>query len=256
MGLCTIAGGPSEFRGENLRSPTAERRGGGASGPKVSGLLMVDGVLYMLVRNTANAQLAWSADHGRTWTWSDWRFTTSFGYPTFLNFGKNYAGARDEYVYVYSHDSDSAYERADRMVLARVPVNRIGDRDAYEFFERRQGNTAVWTRDIDHRGGVFERPGNCYRSSVSYHAASRRYLWCQTGAGDDTRFGGGFAIYDAPQPWGPWTTVFSTGEWDVGPGETSCLPTKWMSDDGRTVHLVFSGDDAFSVRQGTFTIAE
>ena len=28
-------------------------------------------------------------------------FTTSFGYPTFLNFGQNYADARDTYVYVY-----------------------------------------------------------------------------------------------------------------------------------------------------------
>jgi hypothetical protein len=41
-----------------------------------------------------------------------------------------------------------------------------------------------------------------------------------------------------------------TDAWDVGPGETCSLPTKWMSADGRTVHLVFSGDDCFSVRQG------
>jgi hypothetical protein len=216
---------------------------------------MVDGVLYMLVRNTGNAQLAWSRDHGRTWTWSDWRFTTSFGYPTFLNFGRDYAGARDGYVYVYSQDSDSAYERADRMVLARVPIDQITDREAYEYFQRCQGDEAVWTRDVRGRGAVFQHRGHCYRSSVSYHAGLGRYLWCQTGAGDDTRFRGGLAIYDAPQPWGPWTTAFYTPQWDVGPGETSCLPTKWISADGRTVHLVFSGDDAFSVRAGTLDIA-
>jgi len=50
--------------------------------------------------------------------------------------------------------------------------------------------------------------------------------------------------------------VFFTKEWDIGPGEFSSLPTKWMHDDGRTVHLVFSGDDHFSVRRGTLTIAE
>ena len=33
---------------------------------------MVDGVLYLWVRNAGNARLAWSADHGRTWTWSGW----------------------------------------------------------------------------------------------------------------------------------------------------------------------------------------
>jgi hypothetical protein len=256
MGLCVVTGGPDDFQGENLRSSTAERTGGGASGPKVSGLLMVDGVLYMLIRNTDNSQLAWSADRGKSWIWSDWRFTESFGYPTFLNFGKNYAGARDDYVYIYSQDSDSAYKRADQMVLARVPKDRIRTRKAYEYFQKLDGHTPVWTGDINQRGAVFTNPGECYRSSVSYDAGLKRYLWCQTGSGNDTRFRGGLAIYDAPEPWGPWTTAFSTSEWDVGPGETSCLPTKWMSEDGRTVHLVFSGDDSFSVRKGRLQIAE
>jgi hypothetical protein len=254
MGLCAVSGGPADFRGVNLRSASAERTGGGANGPKVSGLLMVDGVLYMLVRNTNNSQLAWSADHGQTWTWCDWRFKTSFGYPAFLNFGRNYANARDTYVYIYSPDADSAYERADRMVLARVPVERITDRRSYEFFHKRDGDSDVWTQDIGQRGAVFEQRGQCYRSSVSYNAGLGRYFWCQTGAGDDTRFRGGLAIYDAPQPWGPWTTAFYTSQWDVGPGETSCLPTKWISNDGLTVHLVFSGDDCFSVRRGTLTV--
>jgi len=43
--------------------------------------------------------------------------------------------------------------------------------------------------------------------------------------------------------------VFSTERWDVGPGETSSFPTKWMSADGQMLHLVFSGSDYFSVRQ-------
>ncbi len=254
LGLAIVSGTGDDFHGINLRSPSAERTGDGPRGPKASGMLMVDGVLYMLVRNTGNAQLAWSTDRGRTWTWSRWKFTTSFGCPTFLNFGKNYAGARDGYVYIYSPDSDNAYRRADRMVLARVPVSRITDRRAYEFFERLERGLPVWTRDIDRRGAVFTHEGCCYRSSVSYDAALGRYLWCQTGPGEDPRFAGGLAIYDAPEPWGPWTTAFFTERWDVGPGETSCLPTKWMSDDGRTVYLVFSGDDAFSVRRGTISL--
>jgi hypothetical protein len=59
---------------------------------------MVDGILYMWVRNAGNAQLLWSRDHARTWTWADWKLTTSFGCPSFINFGKNYAGSRDDYV--------------------------------------------------------------------------------------------------------------------------------------------------------------
>jgi hypothetical protein len=48
--------------------------------------------------------------------------------------------------------------------------------------------------------------------------------------------------------------VFFTENWDVGPGENAHLPTKWMSADGRTAYLVFSGDDAFSVRRVQFEL--
>ena len=152
---------------------------------------------------------------------------------------------------LYTHDSDSAYERADRMVLGRAPKHRVRERSAWEFFAKLdERGQPVWTSDIAARGAVFANPGRCYRSSVSYSAALERYLWCQTGAGEDTRFAGGFAIYDAPEPWGPWTTAFSTDQWDVGPGETQHLPARWMSADGRTIQLLFSGDDCFSVRRG------
>jgi hypothetical protein len=71
----------------------------------------------------------------------------------------------------------------------------------------------------------------------------------------DTRFKGGLAIYDAPEPWGPWSTAFFTNEWDVGPGDSASFPSKWISSDGKTLHLVFSGEDSFSVRQATLILA-
>jgi len=261
LGFAKVLGTPPNIQGINIPSPTGETLGDGARGKKASGMLMVDGVLYMWTRNAGNAQLAWSRDHGATWTWADWRLTPSFGCPTFLNFGRNYAGARDAFVYVYSFDSDSAYKPSDRMVLARVPKESIATRNAYEFYERtplssgKRPAEPVWTKDIAQRGAVFVHPGRCYRSGISFNAGLKRYLWVQVVPGGDTRFKGGLGIYDAPEPWGPWTTVYFTEEWDVGPGETSSFPPKWTSADGKTLHLVFSGDDCFSVRKATLTIA-
>ncbi len=264
LGFAKVTGAPPDFGGENLRSPTGEARGQGAAGKKASGMLMVDGVLYLWARNAANAQLAWSRDRGKTWTWSDWKFTESFGCPTFLNFGRNYDGARDEFVYVYSPDSDSAYEVADSLALARAPKDRIHERGAYEFFAGLDGaGRPTWTRNLARRAAVFTNPGRCYRSGVTYNAALRRYLLVQPAPGAasrdragriDVRFSGGLAIYDAPEPWGPWTTAFFAERWDVGPGDTASFPTKWMSADGRTLYLVFSGDDSFSVRKATLTL--
>ena len=117
-----------------------------------------------------------------------------------------------------------------------------------------------WTRDLARREAIFTHAGHCYRCRISYNAALRRYLLVQPvpgiasrdNAGQlDTRSHGGLAIYDAPEPWGPWTTVYFTDRWDVGPGDSASFPSKWMSADGTTLLLVFSGDDCFSVRQAT-----
>jgi CubicO group peptidase (beta-lactamase class C family) len=156
-----------------------------------------------------------------------------------------------------AQDSDNAYNPADRMLLARVPKDRITKREAYEFLMGlSETGSPLWTSDIAQRKAVFTQPGNCYRSAVSYSPGLKRYLWCQTLPGGDARFHGGFGIYDAPEPWGPSTTAYYTKTWNVGPGETSGFPTKWMSTDGRTLYLVFSGEDYFSVRRTTLTVAE
>jgi len=259
LGIAKIIGSPADFRGLNIRTASGERVGQGPAGAKASGMLCVNGTLFMLVRNVGNSQLAWSEDHCKTWTWCNWKFTASFGCPTFLNFGRNYAGARDGFVYIYSHDSDSAYKPADRMVMARVPKDRIRQRQAYEFFKGLDSSgKPMWTKDIRDRGAVFVNPGRCYRSGISYNAGLKRYLWSQSipSRGADLRFKGGLGIFDAPQPWGPWTTVFYTEDWDVGPGETGCFATKWLSRDGRTCYLLFSGDDCFSLRKALLKLTK
>lgn len=263
LGLAKIVGNPDNFQGINIDSQTGEDIGEGRLGKKASGILMINGVLYMWIRNVnrngEQSQLAWSPDYGKTWTYSDWKFSTSFGCPTFLNFGKNYKGSKDSFVYIYSHDEKDAYKPADQMVLARVPKNKILDRNAYEFFKAldMQGKP-VWSKDIAERGAVFTHSAMCYRSGISYNSGLKRYLWCQihpeSKHPQGSRFQGGFGIYEAPEPWGPWHTVYYTTDWDVGPGETSSFPTKWMSEDGKTCYMLFSGDDCFSVRKVTFSI--
>ncbi len=260
LGLAKVSGNPPSVDGMNLRSRTGEKVGDGKYGMKASGILMVDGLLYMLVRNAQNARLMWSADHGSTWEMADWRFDVSFGCPTFLNRGKNYGDAPDGYVYIYSNDDASAYKNSDHFVLARVPKDQMRDWRQYEYFAGYEaGNRPKWSEDIRKRKPVFTNPGRCYRSGITYNKGLKRYLWCQTIQSAESeeyrgvRFKGGIGIFESPNPWGPWKTVFYTRAWDMGPGETSSLPTKWMSEDGKECHLVFSGDDYFSVRKVTFS---
>src|SRR5205823_13592492 len=200
LGFAKVQGPATGFTGINIRSPTGEQAGDGAAGKKASGMLMVNGVLYMWVRNVDlngnQSQLAWSSDHAVTWTWSSWKFT-EFGYTTFLNFGKNYAEARDGYVYSYSPDTASAYVGTDRFVLMRAPTNQITTRTAYQFFKGLDASgSPIWTANIAERGAVFTHLGRSLRSGISYNAALQRYLWWQMyyQNGVDNRFSGGFGI--------------------------------------------------------------
>ncbi|HID07180.1 MAG TPA: DUF4185 domain-containing protein [Armatimonadetes bacterium] len=247
LGFAKVIGMPPHFRGVNIRSPTGERFGDGPRGAKASGMLMVDGVLYMWVRNVSNSMLAWSEDHGKTWRYG-FRFNVSFGHPTFLNFGRNYEGARDDYVYVYSPDGPSAYESYDGIILARVPKRKIKDRSAYEFFQGFDAHgKPLWTRNINQRGHVFTLPNRCARLDVIYNRGIKRYLMA---LGFNHK--GGWGLFDAPEPWGPWTVAFFTERWDCGDTHSYRIPTKWISADGTTMHLIFSGKgkyDAFCTRK-------
>ncbi|MCZ6795229.1 MAG: serine hydrolase [Planctomycetota bacterium] len=253
QGFARVEGPAEEFRGVNVRSPTGERAGDGPRGPKASGLLMVDGVLYAWVRNTSNATLAWSRDRARTWTWG-LTLSTSFGCASFLNHGKNHAGARDDFVYTYSADGPSAYESYDGVVLARVRKSRITERSAYEFYAGPgERGSPRWARDIRERAPVFTDPGGCQRLDVVSHPGfgrdgrDGRYLMCL--ARDHA---GSWGIYDAPEPWGPWTRVFFTRDWGLGETHGYRIPTKWIDRQSGVFTLVFSGrgeNDAFCVRK-------
>jgi len=173
-----------------------------------------------------------------------------FAFIPYLNFGTNYRGARDEHVYTYSQDGGSAYQIDDRLLLARVKKDKLRDRNAWEFFERLdEHGQPVWTEDIDRRGEVFRYPGHCGRVDAVYNTVLERYLLAVA-----YNQNGGWGIYDAPEPWGPWTTAFHTEDWGVGRTHGYRLPAKWIDRDGRTMTLIFSGFssyDAFCVRRLT-----
>jgi CubicO group peptidase (beta-lactamase class C family) len=250
LGLARIEGGPGDFTGHNVRSATAETTGDGEAGAKASGLLEIDGTLYMWVRNLDNARVAWSRDGGASWEWGFW-FDSSFGAPTFLQFGRGYAGSRDGYVYVYSHDHASSYDPGPGVLLARVPRESILERDAYEFFVRLDGDGgAEWTSDIARLGRVLDYPGRALRTDAVHHPGLDRILLAMA-----FDFEGGWGIFDAPTPWGPWSTAFHTFDWGLGPTHGYRLPAKWILDNG-SMYVVFSGlsreaanYDAFSVRR-------
>ncbi len=98
---------------------------------------------------------------------------------------------------------------------------------------------------------------------MTYNVALHRYILTTTHRppGSNATHTAALGVFDAPEPWGPWTTVNYDDDWSEG-----CrtyhhkFPTKWMSDDGRTMWLLFSGLDggyySFCLRRATLEIAK
>jgi len=88
---------------------------------------------------------------------------------------------------------------------------------------------------------------------VDYNPGLRRYLLTTF-----HRWDGSWDLYDAPEPWGPWTKVQTFEQWiDSMLKFGFTFPRKWMSRDGRTMYMVFSGTgpyDSLNVVKATLTI--
>lgn len=249
MGVARIEGPPENFTGINLWSVPR-----GYTGGKSEGILSVEGVLYLWVGPGSNSQpwtetwLQWSNDLGQTWQSSAIFFTLPDGFskPTFLNFGQDYAGSKDDYVYIYGLDASAGTNiKPTKLSLARVHKSGIKNRSMYEFYKGLDsGGNPIWTNNVAQRQSVFtdSQGGIADSPSVIYNPALNRYIMSKTFNSNQTYPAGGLGIFDAPEPWGPWTTVEYTENWM---GSTTMyfntFPTKWISNDGLTMWMIYTG---------------
>jgi len=255
MGVGRIEDGPENWRGFNVwgganpESPETPFLG------KAAGMLSLDGVLYMSVSKQdvwTVGKIARSTDHGRTWSSGDWDFKSPLPQPKFLNFGKNYEGARDEFVYAYGEDGSKNNRK--NIILMRVPKNKLASPEGYEFFSGLDSsNKPIWTDRVENRKPVFTDPnGVGWGVRAVYNKGIHRYLLTIFHGGADGD--GSWGIFDAPEPWGPWTTVAYYTNWiDGKPKFSFDFPVKWISSDGQTLWMVFSGTgiyDSFNIIKG------
>jgi dipeptidyl aminopeptidase/acylaminoacyl peptidase len=215
---------------------------------KVGGILAVGDRLYAWL-NTQNGKwpdvdqaLIWSDDKAGDWTRSNWVFPKGQGNlkpATFLNFGKGYTGIPSNLLgFVYFYGQKQGEEK--ETYLGRAPVNKVLDRRAYEFLAGFEEDKPLWSSDVSRSYPVFadaNRTGDL--ASVVYVPALKRYLLTCYHKGP-----GQLGVFDAPQPWGPWTTVAYYEPWGrmgtEGEGLICSFPQKWMSADGLTLWCVFS----------------
>ncbi len=281
------------------------------------GIVSVDGVLYSVVSKTPASRwsgpfrgikLLRSPDNGKTWCrvsrhgeerkigpFDDARndvsetemfFLEEYGFPhqqrraypfSFVDFvqqSKDHSAAKDDYLYIYSPEGAHAH----RLLLARVGKDRVGTRDAWEYFKGYDdGDRPVWTPEIRERGCVHtfpekSRDGNYFGwyswlPSTVWNEGLGLYIMVSGGtyAGREmttsdadyydawmhTRTGS-LGFWWAEHPWGPWHEFYYTDYWTADdPANRTYQPKlspKWISEDGREMILIWS--DAMKNEKG------
>ena len=271
LGVARVEGNAESYRGINVWGGKNAENPATFEG-KSYGLISVHGVLYMWVspgsdtRSYEEARLYRSANHGKSWIEADWAFLKSDRVilPTFLQFGMDYRGARDDFLYIYAshlqNDQSLQIQTPGEIALMRVSKVSIMDRSEYDFFAGldKQGNPK-WTSDLAAREPVFRDPnGVGWNLSVSYNPGLQRYLLMTEHTKSSQA---NFGMFDAPTPWGPWTTVKYARTFGAPHIQASTFfwnfSSKWLSRDGKHFVLVFTGvssNDSWNAVRGSFVV--
>ena len=252
LGIARIEGNADDYKGFNVWGGLNPENTSTIDG-KSYGLLSIEGVFYMWTlpgsgeKSFEEARLYTSTDHAKSWTRQDWAFSKNDAIisPTFLQFGKDYQGARDEFVYVFAprlkDGTASVIQRPGQIDLMRVPRKKLTDRSQYRFYSGSdKSGKPQWTKELSKRSPVFaDINGVGWSVSVSYNAGLDRYFLITE---HTETVSGHIGIHDAPEPWGPWTTVVYDADLaGLGPTFFWNFSNKWLSRDGRDFVLIFTG---------------
>lgn len=239
--------------------------GGGGDGPKPTGIICVNGVLYLASQNWLRAKvppfnmtsqhgsdavIQRSYDKGKTWASNANNIGRhpffpghKFGGPVFVQFGKNNENARDEYVYAVSSDQ---WDNGCNMRLGRVHKNYVCDPDRWEFVAGwTSEREPIWKLDLDEAIPVLSMCGCLGVPDMTYVKALDRYILMTWSLKEPFvgNSGTDLYIFESPEPWGPYSIVYQEEYWNGKDFTPYCphLPLKWMAEDGLSGWIQCSG---------------
>jgi hypothetical protein len=256
-----LAGMPPDYTISRV-NPMSDYKGSGGEGKKPSGMISVNGVLYLAFQNLlgpkppaygpqdngkqgeegkvsqhgSDAMIVSSRDHGKTWTPAikdikEPMFPGNlFGGPAFVNNGKDNANAPDNYVYAVSTNQ---WDNGSTLRVGRVPADRIADGSEWQWIsELKNPSHPRWTSNLQQSISVFNDDGRISLPDMVYIAPIKRYLlltWALKKPFSPLD-GTELDIYDAPHPWGPFTLVHHEDIWESIDMNPYCprLPLKWL----------------------------
>lgn len=273
FGVARIEGSYDNYKGYDLSGHAESAENESLIEGKSWALISIKGDLYAWIHpdrergwggwkeHHSESRLFKSTDKGVTWNAAEWKFTPENDIVggAILQFGRDYQDARDKFVYHYFVHPDilvdsvkgiSEIMKPGLIYLARVHGNKMMNRNAYQFLAGFKRGRPIWSRDENDKIPVFEdNNGVGTPMGISYNKGLDRFILT---TGHTKGHSGMLGVFDAPDPWGPWSTIsYATTDTWFGHNHNShivppttffwCLPTKWMSEDGKSATIVFTG---------------
>lgn len=210
------------------------------------------------------ASLMVSDDRGLTW-----RNYPEPGAPLFLGprfaglafvaFGPGYTGVPEALGdFVYAISNDEGWECGSHIFLARVPRDRVLDRAAWQFYGGRdvRTNEPAWVAEEAYARAILSDHGHVGHPSMTYvpgldrfllafgsDAAPKSYAHDHEIARATWHRRRELQVYEGPTPWGPWALAHYDPAWEQDHiAYLPQIPPCWLSPDGRSGVLMFSGD--------------
>jgi hypothetical protein len=198
-----------------------------------------------------------------------------FSFIDFVQDGQSNSANKDGFVYIYSPEG----AQANKLALARVPKEKIGVRNEWQYFTKySKNNQAKWSGDISKRGYVIEYPDKSAKGhyfgwyswlpSVVWNEGLSLYIMVNGGTyaghgmttSDKDYYDswmhtetGSLGFWYSKNPYGPWTWFYYTDYWIADDKNNRTyqpkLSPKWISEDGTTMILIWS--DAMKNSGGT-----
>ena len=258
-----FSGSPEDYTITKVNAMN-DYKGFGGNGPKPSGMICVDGILYLafqdmlkmkkapynlLSQHGSDAHIIYSTNYGSFWVPARDNIKEPmfpghhFGGPSFINYGKNNENARDEYVYAVSADQ---WDNGSNLRIGRVNKHHIIEAAAWEWIYSydASGNPA-WINSLDEAIPILSMHRHIGLPEMVYLKGINRYLlltWRlhKDFSPDD---GTNLIIMESPEPWGPFSLVYMQEYWEGKQFNPYAprVPLKWMEDDGVTGWIQFSG---------------
>jgi hypothetical protein len=303
IGLSKLAGSPLTLTGSDPYlgtpfsnpPPCAQQT---TLGGKPRGVVAFTGSLMYMFHSTQDlctsfSWLAKSTNNGMTWTDHvnslQWPDAGGFGPGSILQSGMAQSSAlvpdsgTTPYIWIYGgKSSDPA--GSGKQYLARVPAsptNAIENLSNWRWYGGlNAAKEPMWQSSSSSATPVFTDPDHAQTLEVTYDPGIGRYL-AYNDHGNACLDDGtpapclhALALFDAPTPWGPWTTFDYVDNFENVSGSppngcgTNCSGTspaisfaiqpKWTSADGLTIWPEYSGTgawDSLNVVQGTIGLA-